>query len=50
MWNCRKCEVCGTAGSVKYVELQEVRSMWNYRKCEVCETAGSVKYVELQEV
>jgi hypothetical protein len=19
MWNCRKCEVCGTPGSVKYV-------------------------------
>lgn len=34
-------EVRGTAGSVKYVELQEVWSMWN---------AGSVKSVELQDV
>jgi len=24
MWNCRKCEVRGTAGSMKYMELQEV--------------------------
>jgi len=39
MWNCRKCELCGTARSMKYVKLHEVRG-----------TAGSVKYVELQEV
>ena len=50
MWNFRKCEICGTAVSVKYVKIQEVRSMGNCRKCEVCGTAGSVKYVELQEV
>jgi len=39
MWNYRKCELCGTARIVKYVNLQEIR-----------ETAGSVNYVELQEV
>jgi RNase P subunit RPR2 len=50
MWNCKKCEVCGTTGSVKYVKLQEVLSMWNWRKCEICGTAGRVNYVELQEV
>jgi ribosomal protein S14 len=59
MWNYRKCEVCGNAGSVNYVELrtrsmkdvelQEVWGMWNYRKCEVCGTTRSVKYVELEE-
>jgi len=41
MWNCRKCEVCGTSGSVEYVER---------RKCEKCGTSGRVNYVELQEV
>ena len=39
MWNCRKCEVRGTTGGVKYVNLEEIRG-----------TTGSVKYVELQEV
>jgi len=41
MWN---------AGSVKYVELQDVWSMWNCWKCEVCGTERSVNYVGLQEV
>ena len=39
MRNYRKCEVCGTTGGVKYVNLEEIRG-----------TTGSVKYVELQEV
>jgi hypothetical protein len=50
MLNYGKYEVCGTTGSVRYVELQELCSVCNYRKCEVCGDAGSANYLELQKV
>jgi hypothetical protein len=57
-WTAGRVTYVGTAGSVKYVELQEVSIVWNCKLCEVCGIAGGVKYmgtagcvnyVELQE-